>query len=83
MNGQKVTEERSVMTAEDPCVTCKCNNGRLNCVKKACPVLHCPLSRIVHEPGECCPRCKGLTRYYIFLQNHLLIDMLLFFFFFF
>ncbi|XP_014213427.1 BMP-binding endothelial regulator protein [Copidosoma floridanum] len=63
VNGQKVTEERSVMTAEDPCVTCKCNNGRLTCMKKACPVFHCPLSKIVHQPGECCPRCLGDGNY--------------------
>ncbi|XP_011501241.1 PREDICTED: BMP-binding endothelial regulator protein [Ceratosolen solmsi marchali] len=63
VNGQKVTEERSVMTTEDPCVTCRCNMGRLTCAKKACPVLHCPVSRIVQEPGECCPRCPGSGKY--------------------
>ncbi|XP_058789395.1 protein PTHB1-like isoform X2 [Phymastichus coffea] len=63
VNGQKVTEERSVTTTEDPCVACRCNKGRLTCAKKACPVLHCPVSRIVHEPGECCPRCKGSGKY--------------------
>lgn len=47
------------MTTEDPCVTCRCNMGRLTCAKKACPVLHCPVSRIVQGAGECCPRCKG------------------------
>lgn len=59
MNGQKVTEERSVMTTEDPCVTCKCNMGRVTCAKKACPVLHCPKSRTLHKTGECCPYCEG------------------------
>ncbi|KAJ8675657.1 hypothetical protein QAD02_011443 [Eretmocerus hayati] len=63
VNGQKVTEERSVITTEDPCVTCKCNKGRLDCAKKACPVLHCPLSKIRHDPGECCPKCKGIASY--------------------
>lgn len=60
VNGQKVTEERSVVLAEDPCVTCKCKSNRLTCAKQACPVLHCPLSKVVHDPRECCPRCKGM-----------------------
>lgn len=59
VNGQMVTADRSVTTTEDPCVTCRCNAARLICAKQACPVLHCPSSRIVHDPGECCPRCKG------------------------
>lgn len=60
MNGQLVTADRSVITTEDPCVTCRCNAaGRLTCAKQACPVLHCPGSKIVHDSGECCPRCKG------------------------
>ncbi|XP_015182767.1 PREDICTED: BMP-binding endothelial regulator protein isoform X1 [Polistes dominula] len=63
VNGQKVTDERSFTTIEDPCVTCQCNSSRLNCSKHACPVLHCPASRIFHEPGECCPRCKGITEF--------------------
>lgn len=59
VNGQKVTAERTVTTTEDPCVTCRCNMGRLTCAKQACPVQHCPASRIVHEPGECCAHCTG------------------------
>lgn len=60
VNGQLVTADRSVTTTEDPCVTCRCNAaGRLTCAKQACPVLHCPGSKIVHDSGECCPRCKG------------------------
>ncbi|XP_043798667.1 BMP-binding endothelial regulator protein [Apis laboriosa] len=63
VNGQMVTADRSVTTTEDPCVTCRCNGARLTCAKQACPVLHCLGSRIVHDPGECCPRCKGSGRY--------------------
>lgn len=59
VNGQMVTADRSVTTTEDPCVTCRCNGARLTCAKQACPVLHCLGSRIVHDPGECCPRCKA------------------------
>lgn len=61
VNGQMVTADRSVTTTEDPCVTCRCNGARLTCAKQACPVLHCLGSRIVHDPGECCPRCKGTS----------------------
>ncbi|CAL7941622.1 unnamed protein product [Xylocopa violacea] len=64
VNGQLVTADRSVTTTEDPCVTCRCNAGRLICAKQACPVLHCPSSRIVHDPGKCCPHCKGSGRYF-------------------
>ncbi|KAL6264674.1 hypothetical protein P5V15_004774 [Pogonomyrmex californicus] len=64
MNGQKVTEDRSVTTAEDPCVTCKCNKGRLTCAKQACPVVNCPPTKIINEPGECCPRCRGSGKYF-------------------
>ena len=28
-------------------------------MKKACPVLNCPDSKVVHPEGECCPRCSG------------------------
>ncbi|XP_018406071.1 PREDICTED: LOW QUALITY PROTEIN: BMP-binding endothelial regulator protein-like [Cyphomyrmex costatus] len=64
VNGQKVTEDRSVTTTEDPCVTCKCNKGHLTCAKQACPTLNCPLTRIVNEPGECCPHCRGSARFF-------------------
>ena len=59
VNGQKVTEDRSVTTTEDPCVTCKCNKGHLTCAKQACPTLNCPSTRIVDVSGECCPHCRG------------------------
>ncbi|XP_011862460.1 PREDICTED: BMP-binding endothelial regulator protein isoform X1 [Vollenhovia emeryi] len=64
VNGQKVTEDSSVTTTEDPCVTCKCNKGHLTCAKLACPTLNCPDTRIVDEPGECCPRCRGSAKFF-------------------
>ncbi|XP_032689367.1 BMP-binding endothelial regulator protein-like [Odontomachus brunneus] len=63
VNGQKVTADRSVTTTEDPCVTCRCNNGQLTCAKQACPTLNCPASKIVHVSGECCPHCRGSRRF--------------------
>jgi len=65
VNGQKVTADRSVTTTEDPCVTCRCNNNKLICAKLACPILSCPTTRIVHDPGKCCPRCRGERNYII------------------
>ncbi|XP_020292985.1 BMP-binding endothelial regulator protein isoform X2 [Pseudomyrmex gracilis] len=64
LNGQRVTADRSVTTTEDPCVTCRCNKGYLSCAKQACPTLNCPSSKIVHDPGECCPRCRGTGRFF-------------------
>ncbi|XP_055687779.1 BMP-binding endothelial regulator protein [Lutzomyia longipalpis] len=57
LNGQRVDEGREVTLREDPCLKCQCNGKRLTCMKKACPVLQCPVSKQVKLPGECCPRC--------------------------
>lgn len=62
VNGQEATDERTV-TIEDPCVTCRCKMGRLTCTKQACPVLHCPASKIEQDKDECCPRCTGSGQY--------------------
>lgn len=56
-NGQTVLEGREVTSSEDPCLKCQCKNRRLECIKKACPVLNCPQSKQKKVPGECCPRC--------------------------
>lgn len=64
VNGQKVPTGMAVTTTEDPCLTCRCEMGRLNCAKKACPVVHCPPSRMFTEPGSCCPQCKGHGRFF-------------------
>lgn len=58
LNGQSVYDGREVTLAEDPCLRCSCTNKRLTCVKKACPVLQCPLSKQLKLPGECCPKCS-------------------------
>ncbi|XP_020711309.2 BMP-binding endothelial regulator protein [Athalia rosae] len=63
VNGQKVAADRAVTTTEDPCLTCRCESGSLNCAKQACPVLHCPQSRMFTEPGNCCPQCRGNRRF--------------------
>lgn len=58
LNGQTVQDEREVTLSEDPCLKCSCSSRRLTCVKKACPVLQCPLSKQIKLPGECCPKCS-------------------------
>lgn len=57
LNGQHVLEGREVTLTEDPCVKCSCSGKSLTCVKKACPVLQCPLSKQIKRRGDCCPRC--------------------------
>lgn len=47
------------MLLEDPCLKCRCDGGRMTCSKKACPVLHCPASAMMRQPGDCCPKCNG------------------------
>lgn len=59
MNGQAVTEDRDVVSEDDPCLKCRCSNGRLVCSKKACPVLQCVPKMQYKLEGECCPRCNG------------------------
>lgn len=58
LNGQLVADGREVTSSEDPCLKCSCSNKRLTCMKKACPVLQCPLSKQVKLSGECCPKCS-------------------------
>lgn len=58
LNGQTVQDGREVTLSEDPCLKCSCSNRRLTCMKKACPVLQCPLSKQIQLPGECCPKCS-------------------------
>lgn len=58
LNGQTVQDGREVTLSEDPCLKCSCSNRRLTCVKKACPILQCPLAKQIQLPGECCPKCS-------------------------
>lgn len=58
LNGQVVSDGREVTLSEDPCLKCSCTNKRLTCVKKACPILQCPISKQIQLSGECCPKCS-------------------------
>ncbi|XP_034032503.1 kielin/chordin-like protein isoform X2 [Thalassophryne amazonica] len=39
----------------DPCRTCSCINGNVQCVMRRCSPLLCPSPNLL--PGDCCPRC--------------------------
>ncbi|XP_078454544.1 BMP-binding endothelial regulator protein isoform X1 [Lampetra planeri] len=43
----------------NPCISCVCSDGKLQCEQEVCPVLSCP-ARLSHiPPGKCCATCKG------------------------
>ncbi|XP_072241827.1 kielin/chordin-like protein [Leuresthes tenuis] len=39
----------------DPCRTCSCINGNVQCLKKRCEPLPCSNPNVL--PGDCCPQC--------------------------
>ncbi|XP_048769315.1 protein kinase C-binding protein NELL1-like [Ostrea edulis] len=46
------------------CVTCTCNDGRMEHCERmdpevSCPNLDCPKEKRLHILGECCPVCEG------------------------
>ncbi|CAI9548469.1 unnamed protein product, partial [Staurois parvus] len=41
----------------NPCDSCICQNGNIQCVRVTCPKLTCLLQEEI--PGECCKRCQG------------------------
>ncbi|XP_026167747.1 kielin/chordin-like protein isoform X2 [Mastacembelus armatus] len=41
----------------DPCRTCNCINGNVQCLMKRCPPLTC--SKPNKLPGNCCPQCPA------------------------
>ncbi|XP_062130761.1 BMP-binding endothelial regulator protein isoform X1 [Drosophila sulfurigaster albostrigata] len=60
INGQIVAEgQEAVASIDDRCLVCKCSGNKLSCAKKTCPILQCPISKQIHPPNECCPRCSG------------------------
>ena len=56
--------EHDATFSRDPCTTCTCNNGRVDCAMRVCPAnLECPDGQAprVH-PGECCASCPLAKR---------------------
>lgn len=60
INGQILAEGKEISSEDDPCLTCTCSKKKLTCIKKACPVLQCPLSQqIKRRKSDCCPyKCR-------------------------
>lgn len=52
-NGQRFT------SPEQPCQTCTCLRGTVECEKRACPPLTCINPST--PPGECCPKCPDCS----------------------
>ena len=48
-------EGRLFRDSEDPCMECRCSQGRKSCVGPRCPPLKC--ANPVKVPGLCCPAC--------------------------
>ncbi|KAL8583263.1 hypothetical protein ACOMHN_043098 [Nucella lapillus] len=58
---------------ENPCISCTCQAGEINCVLQECPVLSCgPLERLVHEEGECCERCQLAAQAKCYYQGRIM-----------
>ncbi|XP_038124813.1 kielin/chordin-like protein [Cyprinodon tularosa] len=57
VNGFTYYEGQSWTLGSDPCSTCTCQKGKVDCVPQECPSLYCP--HRVTDPGSCCPRCRG------------------------
>ncbi|XP_068145487.1 BMP-binding endothelial regulator protein [Drosophila tropicalis] len=58
INGQTVAEGQEVVASiDDRCLLCQCNENKLSCAKKTCPILQCPKTKQKQHPNECCPRC--------------------------
>ncbi|KAF6030812.1 BMPER [Bugula neritina] len=65
VKGTEYKEGDTFTPLDDKCVTCSCQNGTSNCLKKACPVLNCHADKIVHLDGECCPKCSGTRKVFL------------------
>ncbi|CAN9499249.1 unnamed protein product [Ophioblennius macclurei] len=51
----------------DPCRSCTCLNGNVQCLKKRCPPLSCPDP--VSVRGECCPQCPASRSVCVYEQR--------------
>ena len=61
--GQFYQEGTTQPDITDPCNECTCQDGFLECVKKACPVLPCAQHLIRRVKGQCCPVCTKHQEY--------------------
>lgn len=61
--GQLFREGQTKPDVLDPCTSCTCHQGRLECVKQTCPVLPCPSRLVKTVAGQCCPVCARKKSY--------------------
>ncbi|XP_074124076.1 kielin/chordin-like protein isoform X1 [Sminthopsis crassicaudata] len=45
----------------EPCISCTCQDGTVQCMEASCPELHCLESYT--PPGQCCPVCRPGCEY--------------------
>ncbi|XP_067949762.1 kielin/chordin-like protein [Watersipora subatra] len=54
-NGAIYRSGESFVSDADPCVTCECQEGELDCISTTCAELSC--NSPVYMAGQCCPTC--------------------------
>ncbi|MBN3295301.1 KCP protein, partial [Amia calva] len=52
-NGQEFVDP------DNPCQNCRCQDGTVTCVPKACPPVTCSEPQV--QPGQCCPKCPDCS----------------------
>ncbi|XP_028305155.1 kielin/chordin-like protein isoform X2 [Gouania willdenowi] len=57
LEGQAFTDGQTWPMRSNPCSTCICQTGEVQCSSPQCPKLSC--WHTVTDPGSCCPRCRG------------------------
>ncbi|XP_075885031.1 kielin/chordin-like protein [Nelusetta ayraudi] len=57
LDGQKYRDGQTWTRISNPCSTCTCRAGEMQCASPQCPKLPC--MHQVTDPGACCPRCRG------------------------
>ncbi|KAL0968355.1 hypothetical protein UPYG_G00265780 [Umbra pygmaea] len=64
----RIYSNRQTFTHPDqPCHTCTCLEGTIQCVSKACPPVNCSKTHTPH--GECCPKCLDCS-----FENRVFVD---------
>ncbi|XP_048196143.1 kielin/chordin-like protein [Perognathus longimembris pacificus] len=62
-SGQRLTDGESWRDPHNPCRSCSCHRGHMECHLEKCPALSCPHGWVkVHQAGSCCERCQAPTQ---------------------
>ncbi|KAM4874055.1 kielin/chordin-like protein [Thomomys bottae] len=58
-DGQRMTDGESWRDPNNPCRSCTCHRGHMECHLEKCQALSCPHGWVkVHQAGSCCERCQ-------------------------